>query len=213
MNVELLTESRKKVEQELESLREIFKQDGKKRKETLYRDLQKVYGHLQHGKKIIDLFEAMKKGGLNQDGDPKLAIARADLKQIYCHKNERGGCMFSQYESSWNRHKGTKISGDLTIPGGTFTWIIDTSSGWRKIKNERIKAPVPLIPCILLLKEVRLKIQNYYILWELEKWEPLPPRDPILLIPLTPNLYGVIATWNLTELERAIIRGRLREGN
>jgi hypothetical protein len=213
VNVELLTESRKKVEQELESLREIFKQDGKKRKEALYRDLQKVYGHLQHGKKIIDLFEAMKKGGLNQDGDPKLAIARADLKQIYCHKNERGGCMFSQYESSWNRHKGTKISGDLTIPEGTFRWIIDTSSGWRRIKNERIKAPVPLIPCILLLKEVRLKIQNYYILWELEKWEPLPPRDPILLIPLTPNLYGVIATWNLTELERAIIRGRLSERN
>jgi hypothetical protein len=121
VNVELLTESRKKVEQELISLREIFKQDGKKRKDALYRDLQKVYGHLQHGKKIIDLFEAMKKGGLNQDGDPKLAIARADLKQIYCHKNERGGCMFSQYESSWNRHKGTKISGDLTIPEGTFT--------------------------------------------------------------------------------------------
>ena len=35
------------------------------------------------------------------------------------------------------------------------------------------------------------------------------PRDPMLLKKLTPNLYGVLATWNLTELERAIIRGRL----
>lgn len=46
--------------------------------------------------------------------------------------------------------------------------------------------------------------------WEVEKWKPVPPRDPILVKRLTPNLFGVLATWNLTELERAIIRGRIQ---
>jgi len=44
---------------------------------------------------------------------------------------------------------------------------------------------------------------------EVEKWKPLPPKDPILLKRLTPNLFGVLATWDLTNLERAIIRGRI----
>ncbi|MEM3580897.1 MAG: hypothetical protein QXQ64_06505 [Candidatus Bathyarchaeia archaeon] len=44
----------------------------------------------------------------------------------------------------------------------------------------------------------------------MEKWEPVPPRDPILVKQLTPNLFGVLATWDLTPLEKAIIRGRIQ---
>lgn len=54
---------------------------------------------------------------------------------------------------------------------------------------------------------IRLAVRD---LLNVEKWKPVPPRDPILVKRLTPNLFGVLATWDLTKLERAVIRGRIQ---
>ena len=45
------------------------------------------------------------------------------------------------------------------------------------------------------------------ILWEAE-WETVP-RDPLLLRHLAGGLYAVMASWDLTPLERAVLKGRL----
>ncbi len=50
--------------------------------------------------------------------------------------------------------------------------------------------------------------ENYYVLWEVDHWTREPPRDPYLLRRITDNMFVVIAAWNLTDLERAVIKGR-----
>lgn len=214
LEVEQLAMPKKKAEEEFDALKKIFKQHNTFRtQDQIYKDMQKVYGHLQHGKKIIDIFEAFRKVGLNEDSDPKLAIVRADAAICYLHKRENGSAKFSmnEFDRYWRE---TKSSGDTILPPQTFTWPrIPNPTSYDPertgIKNSRAKTIVPIIPPHILVTEVKALMPNYHILWEVEKWQPIPPKDPILLKKLTPNLFGVLATWNLTELERAIIRGRI----
>ncbi|OWK42111.1 hypothetical protein FRUB_04189 [Fimbriiglobus ruber] len=56
--------------------------------------------------------------------------------------------------------------------------------------------------------------ENACILWEVEQWadhrlDVAPDIDPYLLKHITGSLYAVIAEWDLTELERSILRGRI----
>lgn len=211
MQVEELSLPQKQAEEEFNALKEAFKRNAKLRKEEIRKDLFAVYGHLRHGKKIIDIYESFKKAGVNEDGDPKLAICRADGKQCFCVKTEDGGAILSiKRLDRWLRSP-RKTYADVKLPAGTFQWttkdlVLPVST--HNIKNPVIRCLVPIIPAKILIKEVKASLRNYHILWEVEKWKPEPPKDPILLKQLTTNLFGVLATWNLTPLERAIIRGR-----
>jgi len=52
-------------------------------------------------------------------------------------------------------------------------------------------------------------LSNYYILWESKEWEDLPEtKDPFLLKRLSENLFVILGSWDLTDLEQSIIRGR-----
>jgi hypothetical protein len=204
---------KRQAEQKFESLKQLLKQDATHRKEEIYRDMLKVYGHLQHGKKIIDIFESFKKAGVNADGDPKLAICRADAKECFCQKHEDGSAIFSTDSNINHRDIVRKTLLDIKLPARTFQWQKkDPAGSWPRywnIKNEKIKTLVPIIPAKILVNEVKVLLRNFHILWEVDEWKPIPPKDPILLKQLTPNLFGVLATWNLSKLEQAIIRGRI----
>jgi hypothetical protein len=65
---------------------------------------------------------------------------------------------------------------------------------------------VPLIPPTYRPKGGR--IRRFHILWEVEEWEMVPPKDPALLRHLIGDLWSVMGTWDLTELERAVLFGR-----
>ena len=68
------------------------------------------------------------------------------------------------------------------------------------------KAQLPLIPVHLRPKR---GLENYHILWEAE-WEPIPPRDPYLLRRIgKADLWLVVAHWDLTEVERAVLATRV----
>jgi len=212
MQVEELSLPRKQAEEEFNALKETFKRNAKLRKEEIRKDLLAVYGHLRHGKKIVDIYESFKKAGLNKDGDPRLAICRADGKQCFCLKVEDGSAIFSMKRlDRWNRTP-RKTYGDVRLPSGIFQWLPKDSTlpvSMYNIKNQVVQCLVPIIPAKILVKEVRASLRNFHVLWEVEEWKPVPPKDPILLKRLTPNLFGVLATWDLTPLERAIIRGRI----
>jgi len=45
---------------------------------------------------------------------------------------------------------------------------------------------------------------DYFVLWE-AVWQELPPTDPMLLRHPTGHLYAVLAVWDLTEIERAVM--------
>lgn len=208
MQVEELAIPKKKAEAEYQALVGAFRQHAKLRKEEIRQDLRRVYGHLRHGKKIVDVYESFKTAGLNKNRNPKLAICRADAKQCYCYKDPNGAAIFS-FESGVTVARKTK--GDIHTPNETFQWNEDGSKFvlW---KERHIRTLVPIIPAKILVNEVKILLRNFHILWEVEPnaWKTMrPPRDPILLRRLTPNLFGVLATWDLTPLERAVIRGRL----
>lgn len=92
------------------------------------------------------------------------------------------------------------------------TWIF---SPWEALEKDesRKKTVVPIIPPrVSLAVSTRLLPGYYHILFEVESWNsysPKPPRDPILGRMLTNNLFGVLATWELTDLEAKIVEGRL----
>lgn len=50
------------------------------------------------------------------------------------------------------------------------------------------------------------------VLWEADDWTwrttPQPPGDPALLQHVAGDIYAVLATWDLTELERLVLSGR-----
>ncbi len=62
---------------------------------------------------------------------------------------------------------------------------------------------VPLIPPAL---RPSTDFRNFHILWEAE-WQRVAPKDPALLKHVGGHLYAVLATWDLTELERAVLGG------
>jgi len=206
MEVEELAIPTEEAEEEFQALREAFKTNAKLKKEEIRQDLKKVYGHLRHGKKIIDIYESFKKAGLNEAGDPKLAICRADAKTCFLSKRDEGGAVFSISEI-WRHDPPRKTYNDVALPEGSFTW---KKNDYGSILNPECETLVPIIPARILVAEVKVLLKNFHILWEVEEWKPIPPKDPILLKQLTPNLFGVLATWDLTKLERAVIRGRIQ---
>lgn len=212
MEVDLLAIPKKKAEEEFQALKQAIKQSREKQMDEIYSDYQKIYGHMRHGKKIIDVYEAFKKAGLNQDGDPKLAIVRADSKIVVCKERSDGSAKYFHdnggkrlpHRIRWSYY-GDKD--DVSLPNGTFEWL-RKDSGY--LRCEDVQTIVPVIPAKILVNEIKVLLKNFHIIWEVEKWKPIPPRDPILVKRLTPNLFGVLATWNLTKLERAVIRGRIQ---
>lgn len=211
LEVELLAIPKKRAEEEFEAIKQALRTNKKLQEQQIYREFQKVYGHLQYGKKIIDVYEAFKKVGLNEDGDPKLAIVRADSKVVLCEERNDGSVTFWHDRGlpSLPRNPLWRWSGDhddIKLPANTFKWKIVDGRQQYGLKQ----TITPIIPAKILVNEIKVLLRNFHIIWEVEKWKPIPPRDPILVKRLTPNLFGVLATWNLTELERAIIRGRIQ---
>ena len=163
----------------------------KKGNQTEMIQLKKLYYHAMKGNKIIDIFEAFKFAGINDKCEPRLAIARADSKEVYFHAENPGTGYFSKDRWSNYRIKNE----DVKLPDKTFCETWKTTGV--------IKTAVPMIPVSKRNKDLK----NYYILWDVEKWDQVP-KDPLLLKKITKNLFILIDKWNLTKLEQAIIRGR-----
>jgi hypothetical protein len=98
------------------------------------------------------------------------------------------------------------------LPVGTFSgwsarWenneriLVGRPRGW----SEEATAIVPTVPAALRPKA---SLERFCILWE-AIWQREPPRDPMLLKPLGWPFFAVVAVWDLTELERAVLRGRI----
>ena len=69
-------------------------------------------------------------------------------------------------------------------------------------------ALVPAVPADIRPDVGQLK--DWHIPWEVDKWFersqiPEPPRDPLLLRKIRGELFQVLAEWDLTEIERAVM--------
>lgn len=154
--------------------------------------LLRGYRHLAKGKALINLSDAIRQAGRDEEGRPRLAVCRADA--TWCHVRPfRDRVEFWRAERGrwWWDEPGNKPDFTCPMPDGEVT--------------TRARALVPSVPAELRPKAA---LHRFKILWEAE-WQAIPPTDPMLLRPLAGDLYVVEAHWDLTELERAVLAGRI----
>lgn len=183
--------------------------------EKMYRkpeftDLKKVYNQIKCGRKIIDIFKIIQKGGChNNNSHPKLAIAKASVKQVWCKYYPDGSVKFINRTNSWGASPDALRMEDVDLksclPEFDKKIIPANPQGWRP-DHFQLMAPVPIIPPQYLPKKLT---DDYYILWEVDEWKLVPPTDPWLLKRITKTLFVVLAGWDLTPLEKAVMHGRM----
>lgn len=175
-----------------------------------FRDLKKVYAQLKDGKKVIDIFKVIQKGGVHSNHHPKMAIAKVGIANIYCTLYPSGKVKFVNRQSRWSTDApDSEKKEDVCLPEGCLPVfdrkIIPLQNGWLPDRFE-LKAPVPIVPPEHLPKKLT---NDYYILWEVDEWKQLPPTDPWLLRRITKNMFVVLAGWDLTEIEKSVMHGKM----
>lgn len=158
------------------------------------------YRALADRKPVIDLQLALAQAGLNDIGWPRLAIAAADALSVR-FEIEGGNALFCAAAScrrTWHHSRGARRL-HIRLPAATFpAW--SSTRHWSSRQAFLPTIPPPHRPA--------RGIQNYHVLWEAE-WAPRAPVDPLLLRHLGGTLYIVLAEWDLTPLEQAILNGRI----
>lgn len=175
--------------------------------------LKDAYYALSKGKTIIDIYQAFKTAGKYDNDRPKIAIARAHLPKIVFQRRRKGsGAFWSPEAWEWfgASQWGEPMNASIALPNSIFTeWINDK---WRRndFYHETAQTVVPTVPAEFYPKG---QLKRYFILWEVEEdgWEPVPepPGDPMLLKRISRNLFTVLAAWDTTELEKAVLRGAI----
>jgi len=150
------------------------------------RAIAAIYKRLAAGKLIIRALASITAAGLDAAGLPKLAIMRADKRKVV------GYTMQDQVHfrtEGWHRAKDLNFR--LPMPG-------------MRSSTANAIADVPLIPVHL---RPRTAIEKYHVLWEAD-WNHYP-TDPYLLRRFGADAWLVVAAWDLTPVERAVMSTRL----
>jgi len=191
MNIEAATMKVPYVEAlgQFEAYRKLVKETPKRATKddvTLYRALWQI----TRGQKVIDINKAVQDAGLNAQGLPRIAVGRADRAHVRCWSFD-GRVVFSHRQKPWN--SSARLHRD------------DIALRMPNYQRHEGKAQTPSIP-----PQHRPKgsLAGYFILWEAE-WEPKPPTDPLLLRRIDGPFFVVLAQWDLTPLEQAVLRQRL----
>jgi hypothetical protein len=181
--------------------------------------MERAFAELAKGTPLIDPVQAIREAGWRDEGRPRLALCRAD--QRFCH--------WQVWRSSRWWDVDTRMDRGNYAP---MTWLFTgrreaRQSGNQRAANLRIEvdqvdieppvapkpglAMVPMVPPDVITDGRGCDLSKHFVLWEVESWDAAPPVDPMLLKPIGGDLYAVVAQWDLSELERAILRGTRRE--
>lgn len=159
--------------------------------------LREVYRAAAAGTRILNLHAAFREVGLNERGEPRLAVARADWDRCVFHPDfviQHGHCdgagSFTQRRAISPRLRVNCV----TLPAKTFDI--------KRLARPTIWSPVPHIPPRLRPRPSYLA--RYHVLFEVEKWQQYP-IDPFLLRHITGPFYRVEAEWELTALEASLL--------
>ena len=179
-----------------------------------YEGLWRGYKAIAAGQQVLDLAQTMRAAGLQPDTlYPRLAICRADARLCRVTLAEDGSARFGDEAFRWRRSPRRVV----TLPRGTLpryvqTWAKGQPQRWRPgglmeregWRNEAT-ALVPIVPPRL---HPHAALERFHILWD-AVWLPAPPKDPLLVRHLAGQLYAIVAQWDLTPLEQAVLAGRL----
>jgi hypothetical protein len=165
-----------------------------------YRDLKKIYAQVKLGKKVCDIHQAIAKAGVHSNHHPKLAIAQAKAKIVHCRYLDNGTVRYAdRRDGLWS-----PLKRDIELKNCLPVYDRVQVTGNRDNNLADLTAPVPMVPPRFVPKDGFR--DDYYILWDVDKWEMSPPVDPWLLKRITRTVFQVLASWDLTELERSVMR-------
>jgi hypothetical protein len=148
-------------------------------------EIERIYRAIAKGKMVISVVDAIRRGGLDALGRPKLAVSRADEPSVRCDVMTNSMVRF--------------------LPRSANRWIIEVP--WPGIQQPQragwwMHAQIPRVPPQFRPPEKALK--SYHILWEAD-WVELP-RDPMLLKRIGKDAWVVLAAWDLTDVEISVLR-------
>lgn len=160
--------------------------------------LMRGYRALSLGKQLLRLSDAIRAGGEDDLFRPRLGFARADTTVVSLVRRGNGRVTYLP-ANDW-RAKTTKHQNRVfDFPRGASV-IANTlgQTGW----TVEATATVPTVP-----PQYRpaSSLANYHILFEAQ-WKAAPrASDPALLRHLGGDLWVVLATWDVTPLEAAVL--------
>lgn len=221
MELQTITEEPEVAKQLFEEYRSEIRKPLREKATVAQRELRQIdtemaraYKQLADGVALLRLAETIGAGGLVERpawGDstcalPNLAVARADAHRVYTiGVTQRGNITFSVAKTSSSRELSTARENVVEIDGA---FEEAESSRTRQTSGSTIwSAIVPTVPP----KYRPERLSGYHVLFEVEDWqrEPQPPgRDPALLKHVGGDLWAVVATWDLTPLEAAVLGQR-----
>jgi hypothetical protein len=191
------------IEMPIEEAKERLETYRKALRETRNDQDQRIaagYRALARGQSIFHLAESIDHGGFFDNGLPKIAVARADSQDCWVEHEGRNDYVYlSENPRRWSqdRNRGAlvnQVSVRVALPN---------APDWQRGHQRCGHTIMPIIPPNLRPNPRRL--HHFHILWEVEKWDFVPPRDPALVKWIGGDLWAVVAAWDLTDLERAVL--------
>lgn len=203
MNTPLITQDPDVARAQLRAVRRSLH----RRADAEYEALASGLAEQAAGRPLLNLRDCFLGCPVDALGRPRLAIARADRKQVRFTRDGETAGLF-----------------DASGPS-TSTWHAQERYPTLVQRVELVPHPkralgfalVPLIPARVRLElPIGTTDRGSFVLWEVEAWSDVrigarADRDPYLLRPLGGDLWSVLAEWDLTELERAVMAGRARQ--
>lgn len=158
------------------------------------------YRAAKRGLPVISLSQTMAQAGWFPNGLPRFAICRADARQCWVDVRHWGNPWQVTFaDREWDRGRAQvgayRVSIDMPPP----TSATANPQRWAR-------TIVPYIPAQYRPKRGRLG--RFHVLWEVDRWTLTPPHDPVLVRHIRGDLWAVLAAWDLTDLERAVLAGR-----
>jgi hypothetical protein len=166
--------------------------------------LARAYHAMLRGKKVLDVGAAIGNAGVDEHAMPRLAIARADWTRVFSRRDTDGKFRFTSRANNWGRRPAGEVAVRIgETPAGRWN---DRTRGVDTV-GEGV-AQVPTIPPQF---RPTAPLAEFHILFE-AVWTRQPTSDPILLKRIGDNdvpLFVVLAAWDLTPLEQAVLRAKL----
>ena len=176
----------------------------RRRASAEYAAIASGYEALAAGKRLLHLANAVAAGGWDDQGRPRLAIARADRRLVRFSLSQRWARSEARVLFDARSANGRGNPGPSLVRSVELKLMPPERPGWEG--HRRARAIVPLIPADV--RPATGQEKDWYVFFEAE-WSVVAPVDPYLLKHLHGELYVVLAEWALTPLEQAVLMGRM----
>jgi hypothetical protein len=184
----------KHVEVDRDHARELYdkyrKHGGKEPQDI---EAQNAFYQLSQGRTVIRALESIRLAGVDELHRSKLAIAKASAAGCWLYMSSDGSA---------------RMQAQRTVDGRARSMLVKFAPDtFPRGKHVDAFAPMPSIPPDV--RPERERLGEYHVLWE-AVWEKQPPEDPYLLRRIgRADLWVVLAAWELTDVEKAVLATRI----